>query len=117
MRQTAWVPCNCQECYFCINGLTTGIDHKKRKERVSVVYAQKNKRVKMTTCADVAVRVKLAKYAKGRGRYCGMCYRNQPGKCSATKKKKCRRSYMGCPFCEEPVCKSCWNNYDHNPGN
>lgn len=87
MRREVPVPCNCNTCYFCINGITTGIDHKKRKERVSVVYAQKNKRVKMTTCADVAVRVKLAKYAKGR--YCGMCYRNQPGKCSATKKMKC----------------------------
>ena len=81
-----------------------------------MVYAQKNKRVKMTTCADVAVRVKLAKLGK-KGRYCGMCYRNQQGKCSATKKKNCKISTMGCPFCEEPVCKSCWNNYDHNPGN
>ena len=28
MHQSDWVPCACEECYFCLNGHTTGIAHK-----------------------------------------------------------------------------------------
>ena len=39
MRQGDWVPCECQDkdCYFCKNGHTTGIDHK-RKRDIEVQY-------------------------------------------------------------------------------
>ena len=30
MRQKDFVPCDCKRCYFCLNGFTTGIAHKKR---------------------------------------------------------------------------------------
>ena len=28
MRQTAWIPCDCKKCFFCLNGFTSGIAHK-----------------------------------------------------------------------------------------
>lgn len=30
MRQTDLVPCNCNRCFFCLQGLTEGIDHKRK---------------------------------------------------------------------------------------
>ena len=33
MRQKAFVPCNCGECYFCIHGHTTGVQHRQKIKR------------------------------------------------------------------------------------
>jgi len=54
------------------------------------------------------------------GRYCQQCYNNQLSRfSSAQKKKKCYRSIKGCPACNEPICKECWNagydNVRHRP--
>ena len=37
-RQSEFVPCDCEKCFFCLKGLTTGIAHKKN-ERVTIEYA------------------------------------------------------------------------------
>lgn len=107
MRREVPVPCNCETCYFCINCITTGIDHKvvKRKGSVSVFfYVREKKRVKWNACTDVVESVPLGLKS---GRYCGMCYRDskQQGKSGAIKKKDCKTSTKGCPYCKEPICK------------
>jgi hypothetical protein len=55
--------------------------------------------------------------------YCRVCYRNHPGVDGDgnqmdynPKKRACKQSKMGCPSCEEPICKKCWGNYDHCVG-
>ena len=37
MRQGLFVPCNCEACYFCKNGHTAGIAHRKGRQKVKVV--------------------------------------------------------------------------------
>ena len=114
MRQTAWVPCNCQECYFCINGLTEGImDKKKRKaDKAAVVYKCGKKR-KMIKCPKIGgdrcdLNMKSVQY-------CRMCYRDRPSTETKNEKRKaCRLSKLGCPLCKVPICKSCWPTYEHN---
>ena len=49
------VPCNCKKCYFCINGYTSGIAHKKRA-RVTVEY-KCNTRMKTEKCTDHRVNI------------------------------------------------------------
>ena len=51
------VPCNCNKCYFCINGYTSGIAHKKRA-RVTVVY-KCNTRVKTDKCTEMRVNLNM----------------------------------------------------------
>ena len=37
MRQLEFVPFNCGECYFCIHGHTTGVQHRQKRQKVKVV--------------------------------------------------------------------------------
>ena len=39
MRKNSCVPCDCDKCYFCINGYTTGVANKQKKRKVEIVYA------------------------------------------------------------------------------
>jgi hypothetical protein len=112
MRKRSYVPCDCKLCYFCKNGHTTGIAHPKQKQYV--VEYKCGKRLRKRGCSDI--RVALRKDTC----YCRMCYRNHPGvdangneMDSRAKKNACKQSKMGCPSCEEPICKSCWDTYDH----
>jgi hypothetical protein len=75
------------------------------------------KRLRQRGCSDV--RVSIRKDTD----YCRMCYRNHPGVDGDgnqmdynAKKRTCKQSKMGCPSCEEPICKKCWGNYDHCVG-
>ena len=92
-------------CYFCKNGHTTGIAHKRRKE--TTVY-KCGTRVTNDECS-----VKRVGLGKG-SNYCRMCYRKQDASWSfEQKKEKCRNSTMGCKICQEPICKHCWEEgYD-----
>ena len=38
MRQSEFVPCDCEKCFFYLKGLTTSAAHKKN-ERVTIEYA------------------------------------------------------------------------------
>ena len=64
------VPCDCDKCYFCVNGWTNGVCHK-FAQKSTVVYSC-GKRASITGCTEH--RVNLDKGSD----YCKMCYRKQP---------------------------------------
>ncbi|KAL3809371.1 hypothetical protein ACHAXA_004374 [Cyclostephanos tholiformis] len=51
-----------------------------------------------------------------KGKYCKMCYRNQPGHLSPKMKiQLCKQSRKGCATCNETICEDCWNKgYDRH---
>jgi hypothetical protein len=66
-RKIDWIPCNCEKCFFCLNGLTNGIAHKKCKVATTFVQHDNTWTV-LNGCTDKCVDLK-----KGGG-YCKMCY-------------------------------------------
>jgi len=72
IRQNHFVPCDCNKCFFCLNGITTGIAHPPTKKAKVTVEYKCGKRVMTNKCTDVRVSLEL----KG-GSYCRMCYRKQ----------------------------------------
>ena len=106
MRQMDFVPCDCMDCYFCKNGHTTGIAHR-RKRDASVFFANG---VRLKTKKCVNVRVNLRKGSD----YCKMCYRRQDKELTNSQKRKlCNSSRLGCVQCGEHVCEACWDEgYD-----
>ena len=50
MRQHELAPCECEKCYFCLNGFTNGMSHERKSETI-VVY-RCNKRVKTGKCNE-----------------------------------------------------------------
>ncbi len=105
MRQDPFVPCNCGKCFFCLNGITTGIAHPPSKKVKVTVEFNCGTRLKTNKCT--ADRVSLGMKSGG---YCRMCYRKQA--CTDLKAndriQRCRTSAMGCAVCKEPICKECW---------
>ena len=112
MRQSEYVPCDCDKCFFCLNGLTTGIRHKKNV-KVVIEYKSGN-RTRTRKCTNYPVLLKKKNGDPMKSQYCKMCYRLQDGEDISAKEKKsrCYYSRYGCPQCEEPICDSCWPNYD-----
>jgi hypothetical protein len=110
IRQTAFVPCDCDKCFFCLNKFTNGITHRWKKEaKVTVMYVC-GTRVRTDKCTSNRVNLGLVAV-----RYCRMCYRTQLNTelSSKERKKTCRTSKMECPICMEPICKECWKEgYD-----
>ena len=110
--QTAFLPCNCKKCFFCMNGFTNGIQHFPSKKAKAVVQYKCGTWVKTIQCTGKQVDLGLG------CTYCRMCYRKLLGtmaskKEAAVKKKMHRTSRMGCPICKEPICKECWGEgYD-----
>ena len=113
IRQHDFIPCNCNKCFFCLKGLTTGISHKRK---VKTVFVEKNNK-RRVVIGHIDERVKLQSCSS----YCRMCYRNNKGavdsngkKLNAEERKKlCNWSYMGCTECCEPICDVCWDKgYD-----
>jgi hypothetical protein len=110
MRQDPFVPCDCGKCFFCLNGITTGIAHPPTKKAKVTVEYKCGTRVTTNKCTDVRVSLGLSS-----GKYCRMCYRKQlTTELSAKdRQQRCRTSRMGCPICKEPICKECWKEgYD-----
>ena len=107
IRKRDVVPYDCKKCYFCLHGMTNGITHKDGSRDREVVYAN-GVRVKTKNCTDV--QVNLFKSSQ----YCKMCYRKQDESiCSGIRKKNCKFSKLGCPSCQESICKWCWaEGYD-----
>ena len=104
MRSGEFVPCNCNMCYFCINGYTSGIAHAGDKRKVAEILQTQTGTIVMTEdCTEY--RVKIQNYTS----YCRMCYRNQEDSLSWEEKRdNCKGSTMGCAICREPICKKCW---------
>ena len=107
MRSGEFVPCGCEQCYFCINGFTTGVAHATKKRKAEIQF-KCGSRLRTKKCTDFRVNLE-----KG-GAYCKMCYRNQDKSLSRKQKlKKCNSSRMGCVQCQETICEKCWKSgYD-----
>ena len=62
-------------------------------------------------CTNERVTICLKK-----GKYCKMCYRNQPGHLSPKMKLRlCKQSRKGCARCKETICDDCWDKgYDRH---
>ena len=69
MRQKEFIPCNCEEYCFCLNGFTTGIAHKQRKRKL-VLHCNCGQTIRTNKCVEA--RVDIDKHAK----YCNMCTEN-----------------------------------------
>eukprot|EP00956_Cyclotella_meneghiniana_P030617 scaffold77699_cov33-Cyclotella_meneghiniana.AAC.1 len=95
-----------------MNGLTNGVAHKVQSQ--TVIQYKCGKRLRVRGCTSV--RVKVLNYSS----YCRQCYANHPGvdangkKMNAKQKKQdCKRGYLGCGSCLEPICEGCWPTYNH----
>ena len=113
------MPYGCQKCYFCLNGHTTGIAHKAKKQRVKMVEVRTGLITWTEQCTTVRVNIDRG------SSWCIQCYRKQEGDVDengklldkAQKKKNCKSSRMGCPQpgCKEHICKNCWaEGYDRH---
>ncbi len=101
------VPCDCEECYFYLNGLTRGVVHGNRKD-VAIQY-KCGKKMRTSKCSDINEMMNLGKG----GSWCRMCYRMNKEGSSDEREKKCNTGRMDCPICNEIVCQSCWDmGYD-----
>ena len=79
MKKDAFIPCDCNKCYFCLNDHTLGIAHapqKRKAHRPTAIVYKCNTRQKVETCNDVTEKVDIMKG----GDYCKMCYRKQSKK-------------------------------------
>jgi hypothetical protein len=82
IRQHAFIPCDCNNCFFCPKGLTTGIEHKKPEVTKMVFIQHDNSHTVVTKgCTD-----KQVDLTRG-GSYCRMCFRKSKGAVGADGKK------------------------------
>eukprot|EP00956_Cyclotella_meneghiniana_P016026 scaffold25077_cov48-Cyclotella_meneghiniana.AAC.2 len=106
MRQTAPLPCEFDKCFFCLNSLTTGVDHKRQKRTVTHFVQHDRTRTKTVDCTNKRVNLQMGTS------HCKQCYRERTGT-RAEKLDGINKSCMGCPSCEERICKECWEKgYD-----
>ena len=103
VRGDAFTPCDCEKCFFCIHGLTSGVAHAGVK-RKAVFHYQCGGRLVTKGCTEERVD------SGGTGSsYCRMCYRNAPGTLSAKDKRKlCKTSRLGYNQCRETICEVWW---------
>jgi hypothetical protein len=116
MRQKEFLPCDCKNCFFCLKGLTNGIAHKKQKSTRTIFVQHDNSRTMTKDCTTKRVGLKRG------SQFCRMCYRKQ---CNGTEEERarsmrekqnaCKFSTMGCPSCDELICKDYWaEGYDRH---
>jgi hypothetical protein len=98
------VPCGCEECFFCKNGLTHGVDHEKKGKK------------RRSRSARPECDIKRGPVSKT-PRRCLVCYKNQralnPTLDYRVIEKQCKQSRLGCTTCEIIVCAGCWMDFDH----
>ena len=113
MRQSDFVPCDCNKCFFCKHSLTTGIAHKKN-ERVVIEYACGSRRRTNKCTTERALLKKKNGDDMKNSTYCRVCYRKQDGNDATTdvKTSHCNNSKFGCAQCKKPICDTCWPKYD-----
>lgn len=91
---------------FCLNNLTSGIAHKRKRGVVTTFIHRDNKRTKTVGCTDKRVNLDAG------CDYCKQCYRDRTGT-REEKLYKINKSRLGCPNCGEHICKTCWaKGYD-----
>ena len=113
MRQKEFVPCNCGECYFCIHGHTTGIQHREKRQKVKVVHVKSGTIAQADKCSN-EMYIDLGKGSS----YCRQCMRGLKAATDTNgvkldkvaKRRLCTYSSKGCPQpgCREPICDDCW---------
>ena len=52
MRQKAFVSCNCGECYFCIHGHKTGMQHRQKNQKVKLVHLKSGTLARTGKCSN-----------------------------------------------------------------
>ncbi len=104
LRQTSFIPFDRKKCFFCLNKLTNEIHH--CTETNVVIHHSDGSKTKTPTCMSTAVHITK------NSSYCRMCYQKLAGidLSAAKKKKKWKKSSMGCPKRREPICKTCWES-------
>ena len=116
MRQTGWLPCECGRCFCCLNGLTNWIGHRKKWTR-TIFIQHDNTRTMTDNCTTK--RVDLDRGCE----HCKICLRKinaNPTEEQMTmngeqRKKAFNTSRLGCPSCDEHICKNCWDKgYDQH---
>jgi Transposase IS4 len=103
MRNMAYVPCDCKTCFFCIEGLTHGVDHRSRGHQATI---------EVGTCPNNRTII-----ANSPGR-CRLCYQQlrleHPDWTVERAKSKCHKTRMGCCKCQVIICETCWPSFGHD---
>ena len=103
LRQGPYLPCNCEQCFFCKNGKTSGITHKPK------IRFREN----LVPRGHSAQREQVAIHSQR----CKSCYEKKkqehPSWKSRAIVKKCKKGTLGCKACNEVVCEYCWPTYIH----
>ena len=112
MRQGRLMPCWCGACFFCIKGLTNGIDHKTATKPPPAHQVP-------VQCTGLRCRIRSA------CQHCSVCYKIQSqrytGDLKGQEKFKyirpsCAMTRNGCPSCNIEVCDFHWAyDFTHNP--
>jgi hypothetical protein len=112
IRQTEFLPCDCGQCFFCLNGVTSAVVHKHKLEEakatVLVAKDRSTRKIKGHTQQRVDLQIGSS--------YCRQCLKIIRGTArgkemtSSEAKKQCYTSRLGCPACEEQICGNgkCW---------
>ena len=99
VRKQDWIPCDCKQCFFCLNNLTCGVTHPNRGIK---------RQPKSTERQPCTPRMKLGKTA----RYCEICVSEQtsanPNMTVRAARKLCKATTMGCLTCQSYVCEKHW---------
>ena len=119
MRRIDFLPCQCKVCYFCKNKHTNAINHNQAKIIFSPSPDRADKRKRMftmvTSCVNIAYEIET------KPKYCKMSYANHSEeiKNSVDRHRRQNKEYsnqskLGCPICQETICKVCWPKYVAN---
>jgi hypothetical protein len=109
IRRPELIPCDYNNFFSCLKGLTTGIAHKKPKETMTVFIQHDNSRTVQKRCTDTQVDQKRG------GSYCRMYFKRSKGAVGADGKKvSAALKKLGCPSCNQPsICRKFWaEGYD-----
>jgi hypothetical protein len=104
MRNMAYIPCDCKTCFFCIKGLTHGVDHQ-WQGRLST-------RNDTETCPNE--RIVIASTPQ-RCRACYQQLRLEYHDWTVKRvKSRCHQTRLGCSKCQVIVCETCWPTFGHD---
>jgi hypothetical protein len=98
------IPCECKTCFFCIRGLTHGVDHRWRG-RLSTTNATE-------TCPNERIVIAV------NPQRCRACYQQlrleHPDSTVKRVKSRCHQTRLGCSKCQVIVCEACWPSFGHD---
>jgi hypothetical protein len=98
IRHTSYIPCECKQCFFCLEGKTTGTAHKHPNTEHKLPNAATKDTVVKCTCVKSNLPEDRVEIKKNNSR-CQICHKH--------------RSRKGCPCCNKVVCEHCWPAFDH----